>query len=206
MCRRSRRTRLARAGIALLLSVVLSAAGRLQTPGDWLTYPIASAPAELRPAVQRADLVIAGLQEAVLSELVRELARGGPSGAIKSCHLDANAAAARTARNADVAVGRTSDRLRNPGNAPRPWAAPIVERYAGRRAAGIDGFAVDLGDRVGVMRPITQRRLCTNCHGPTDELDPRVRSELQARYPDDRAVGFKEGEVRGWFWVEVPKK
>ena len=26
------------------------------------------------------------------------------------------------------------------------------------------------------------------------------------RYPADRATGFKEGEIRGWFWVEVAKK
>jgi hypothetical protein len=27
---------------------------------------------------------------------------------------------------------------------------------------------------------------------------------LAARYPDDRATGFAPGDLRGWFWVEVP--
>lgn len=36
-------------------------------------------------------------------------------------------------------------------------------------------------------------------------LEPAVRAELRDRYPRDEAVGFTEGEIRGWFWVEVLK-
>jgi len=27
---------------------------------------------------------------------------------------------------------------------------------------------------------------------------------LAAKYPMDQATGFKEGDLRGWFWIEVP--
>jgi hypothetical protein len=37
-------------------------------------------------------------------------------------------------------------------------------------------------------------------------LDRRVRAELDELYPHDRAVGYRTGDLRGWFWVEVPKK
>lgn len=43
------------------------------------------------------------------------------------------------------------------------------------------------------------------CHGPAGKLSPGVRSALEHRYPADRAAGFREGEIRGWYWVEVPK-
>ena len=186
-------------------TMLMTAAVRTQAQ-EWKTYPIAEAPAELRPVIKRGDMAIITLQNAVLSELTREFSRGGPGVAIRSCHLDVTAAAQRIARQEGIAAGRTSSRLRNPLNAPRPWAAPVVQKYAGHRAAGIDGFAVDLGDRVGVMRPILQRTMCSGCHGPADELSPLVRAELQDRYPVDRATGFREGDLRGWFWVEVPKK
>ena len=29
--------------------------------------------------------------------------------------------------------------------------------------------------------------------------------EDDERYPRDRAVGFTNGEIRGWFWVELSK-
>jgi len=56
------------------------------------------------------------------------------------------------------------------------------------------------------MRPIAHRAACSPCHGIETQLTPRVRAELKDRYPKDRAVGFKDGDLRGWLWVEVPKK
>jgi hypothetical protein len=50
------------------------------------------------------------------------------------------------------------------------------------------------------------RQLCAACHGDPDKLDPRVRHELADRYPNDHALNFRTGELRGWFWAEVPKK
>ena len=34
---------------------------------------------------------------------------------------------------------------------------PLVKANAGRQAKSVDGFVVDLGDRVGVLRPIAER-------------------------------------------------
>ena len=144
------------------------------------------------------------MQDAVLRELAHDLAEGGAQMAVKSAHLDSSQVARRLAREG-VTAGRTSDRLRDPSNAPRPWAAAIVRAYAGVRAHDVEGFVVDLGDRLGVLRPIAERPVCDTCHGPQDRLDPAVRSTLAQRYPADRAVGFKTGEIRGWFWLEIPK-
>jgi hypothetical protein len=184
---------------AVCLALALSAP---QTPATWR---IAEAPADLRPAVQQADLLILELQGALLEELTRTLQSRGESGAMRSCHLDAIAVTQRIGRRSGIAIGRTSDRLRNPTNAPRPWAAPLVARFAGARAADVSGYVVDLGDHVGVLKPIATGRMCLGCHGPADRFSPGVRAELKERYPVDRAVGFQEGELRGWFWVELPR-
>jgi hypothetical protein len=168
-------------------------------------WRITEAPAELRPLVSRADVIIATMHDAVLNELTRGLAQGGPELAINACHLDATMITQRVARSEGIAAGRTSDRLRSPTNAPRPWAASLVKEYAGRRARDVDGFVVDLGDRVGVLRPIAERPMCANCHGPADRISPGVRAVLLDRYPADKALGFENNEIRGWFWVEIPK-
>ena len=169
------------------------------------TYPAAEAPAALRPMVQHADLIIVTLQNALLSELHRRLDSVGPAEALEACHLAAIPVEQRSAKYEGVAVGRTSARLRNPANAPPAWASPIVERYAGQPKASVDGFVVDLGDRVGVLRPIREQPICGSCHGPEQALSPGVSARLAKRYPEDRAVGFHDGEIRGWFWVEVPR-
>lgn len=187
--------------------MVLTAPVEVVPARSWSTYPIGQAPPELRLAIQHADRTIISLQTAVLRELKEKLPRDGPVVLMRSCHLWTVAAAYTLERQEGVAAGRTSDRLRNPKNAPRAWAAPIVEQYGGRRAHDVDGFVVDLGDRVGVMRPIVfQQAPCGACHGPVKTLDRRVLAELDELYPADQAVGYRQGDLRGWFWVEVPKK
>lgn len=189
-----------------LLMCLATASTAAQAPPAGATYPIKDAPAALRPAVQRADLIILSIQDAALLELTRLLAEGGPARAVQVCHMSATALINRLAREEGIAAGRTAARLRSPTNAPKPWAAPIVARYADGKAAAVDGFVVDLGSRIGVMRPIAQRPVCSSCHGLEEQLNPRVRDELKDRYPADRATGFKEGDLRGWIWVEVPKE
>ena len=193
-----------RLGLVLLLAgVILTGTPVAQTPPP--SWPIAEAPDELRAVVPRADLIVVSMHDAVLRELTSALARGGPGSAIGFCHLDATYVSQRIGKDAGIAAGRTSDRLRNPTNAPRSWAAPLVKANAGRQAKSVEGFVVDLGSHVGVLRPIAERPVCAGCHGPADKLNPEVLRVLADRYPVDRAVGFRDGEIRGWFWVEMPK-
>jgi hypothetical protein len=173
-----------------------------QSAGTWT---IRQTPPEFRSTVARADLMIAAMHDSVLRELADSLSSVGPEKAINSCHIDSLLMTQRIGREG-VAAGRTSDRLRNPTNAARPWAAEIIRANAGHMARDVDGFVVDLGKTLGVLRPISQRSICANCHGPVDSLKPGVRAAIAERYPADKAVGFRQGEIRGWFWVEIPKQ
>jgi hypothetical protein len=170
------------------------------------TWPASRAPTEIRQYVSRGDLIILSLHDALRRELTAALDQGGPAFAINSCHIDVAGVIQRIARSEGVVAGRTSDRLRNPTNIPAKWAAPLVSANAGRRARDVEGYAVDLGSAVGVLRPIAQQPMCASCHGPADTLDPALRKVLSERYPADKGLGFLEGEIRGWFWVEVPKR
>jgi hypothetical protein len=193
-------------GLSAAVFVALITALHGQPTVSPATWRIRDLPAELRPSVSRADIIIVTMHDALLRELDSGLEKGGPARAIKSCHIDAAWVAQRVGRQEGIAAGRTGDRLRNPLNAPKPWAAPMVAANAGRRAADVDGFAVDLGDRLGVLRPIAQRPSCAACHGRDHQLSTAIREELRDRYPSDRATGFMEGEIRGWYWVEIPKR
>ncbi|OFW03295.1 MAG: hypothetical protein A3H96_19545 [Acidobacteria bacterium RIFCSPLOWO2_02_FULL_67_36] len=167
--------------------------------------PIARAPAAVRPFIQRADAAFTRIRSAHLTELAGTMRANGAAGAIGVCHLSSAAVMDRIRREEQIAVGWTSDRLRNPTSTPPAWAAPIVRQKAGARAASVSGFYVDLGDRVGVLRPMPEVALCAGCHGPADKLSPGVRAVLKDRYPADRAINFKDGEIRGWLWAEIWK-
>jgi hypothetical protein len=121
------------------------------------------------------------------------------------CRDEAPALAAEVGAAQGVVLGRTSHRLRNPANAPRAWAAGLVAQAAARPAAEARTLAVDLGDRLGYLRPVSMGEPCLRCHGPAAELSPGVRAALQGAYPADQATGFAAGDLGGFFWAEVPR-
>ena len=165
---------------------------------------LSEAPDAWKPAVAKAEAAMSGLQSALLARLKDELGKGGAKGALRVCHDEAAAIADKVAREQDIALGRTSHALRSPANAAPAWAAPTVASAAGRKAAAAGLRVFDLGDgRLGVLRPIGFAEPCAACHGARDALAVDVRSALQSLYPQDRAIGFAPGDLRGWMWAEV---
>jgi hypothetical protein len=155
--------------------------------------------------VAKAEQAMNALQQALLTELSAAMKQGGPPAAITVCHDQAVAIAEKVAREQGIALGRTSHRLRNPANAPRPWAKAAVEQSAGAKAAAAQRLVVDLGERVGVLRPIGTADMCLRCHGAPDAVRQQIGTALAASYPQDQATGFAAGDLRGWMWAEVPK-
>jgi hypothetical protein len=108
---------------------------------------------------------------------------------------------AREAGSERAEVGRTSHRLRNPANAPRPWVEPLLAAWvADPKAASPRALQLPSG-AIGYAEPIFTAKMCLACHG--ESLEPAVAAKLAAAYPSDRATGFREGDLRGAFWVEL---
>ena len=185
--------------------LVVLAACRPAPTGEPEIYPEKEAPPELAASVERADAALLVLRTSLLETLTTELSRGGPPGAVDVCRDVAQEITASAAREKGIALGRTSHRLRNPKNAPRNWAREIVESHAGKKAADAQSYVADLGDRVGVLRPIGTIGMCGSCHGGDEALDLLAREKIAAAYPQDQATGFGVGDLRGWMWAEAPK-
>jgi hypothetical protein len=102
-----------------------------------------------------------------------------------------------------VRMGRTSHKTRNPANAPEPWVEPLLAAYLENpedskpRAVYVDASTV------GYVEPIYVMSFCLSCHGPS--IDPALLAEIQSVYPEDRATGFKAQDLRGLFWVTLPR-
>lgn len=123
----------------------------------------------------------------------------GPSGAVAVCKDEAPKIAQQVAREKGVMIGRTSDRLRNPGNVAPPWASAVLaEKPAEPRVV------LNTDGTLGLTLPVRLASNCIVCHGAPEQIDPATRAALQAAYPQDRATGYREGDIRGWFWIEVP--
>jgi uncharacterized protein (TIGR01244 family) len=130
----------------------------------------------------------------------------GPVGAIAVCKEQAPEIAREVGEEQGVRIGRTSERLRNPANAAPAWASSlIVENWVDASGFPSARFAASRDGSFGAVLPIKMAANCLACHGEVEAMQPRVREALAAAYPHDRATGYEEGELRGWFWIQVPK-
>ncbi|MFA5939974.1 MAG: DUF3365 domain-containing protein [Sinimarinibacterium sp.] len=177
--------------LALLLSVScgVAAAGEQQTE-------------DARLIESRA--LVATLGSELRDALTGAIKSDGPARAISVCQFEAPAIAARIGR-ADVRVGRTALRVRNPGNAADVDQRRILSDFERRLAAGeapdgIEQFDQTYKGGARYMKAIVTQPMCVTCHGPT--LAPEVATVIKSRYPDDEAVGFTPGSLRGAFVVE----
>lgn len=162
-------------------------------------------------SVARARAAAGALGPDLMGLLLGTLERSGPEAALAVC---ADSAQLRTARHSTdgVVIRRIGTRVRNPLNTPDSTEARIlaylgVEHAAGRMPTEYQEVVRnDAGDgwELRYMRPILLQPPCTACHGAADDLAPGVRALIAARYPDDRAVGYAAGDLRGAISVRVP--
>jgi Protein of unknown function (DUF3365) len=176
--------------MALLLSLFVLLAGCDRSKIDEAKWKAAGAEAVLPLKKSLKQALVAGLEK-------------GPVEAISACGVEAPRLA-EAASKGGVKVGRASQKLRNPGNAPKPWMEPFLAIYEtdpDRREPGV--VLID-EQTVGYVEPIFVEPLCVTCHGA--ELAPDLRAKLDELYPDDRATGYAAGDLRGVFWAELPRQ
>jgi hypothetical protein len=174
---------------------------------------IADAPApavseqESAAEIQRARTAIGTFAAALKSELVSAMQQGGPLNAIEVCNTRAVAIREQVSGDQGLLLSRVSLRNRNPDNSPLGWQQPVLESFNQNREAGANPDELDWSEIVVIdgrrqfryMKAIPTGGLCLQCHG--QNLAPDVSEVLSALYPEDKATGYSEGEIRGAFVV-----
>ena len=160
------------------------------------------------PSQQQLELEAQALatefQANLKAALISGMSTGGPLKAIPVCRTDAPKISQQLSEG-DWTVARTSLKVRNPDNTPNPWQREQLEAMVQGLAAGDKPAELtvseirsgDDGNHFYYMQPIITGKLCLECHG--SQLSPDVQDALNKYYPEDQAVGFAEGELRGAF-------
>jgi len=190
---------------AIVLAVLLTAAGAACSGGSGRGD---TPPAADSTSIARARTAADSLGPDLMGMLLGELERGGPESAVAVC---ADSAQVRTARHSrdGLTIRRVGTRVRNRRNAPDSIETRVLAYMQGELDAGRPlkevvevGRTVD-GWELRLMRPIALLDRCTACHGNAEQIAPAARALITARYPEDRAVGYAPGELRGAISVRV---
>ena len=143
-------------------------------------------------------------------ELLAAMKSGGPVAAVEVCRVKAPRIATDTATGTPWKIARTALKVRNPQNAPDPWETAKLDEFRKRLASGEEMAALETFEVVEkdgrptfrYMKAIGTTSPCLNCHGAS--LKPEIAAKVKELYPEDQAVGFAAGQLRGAFTLSRP--
>jgi len=173
---------------------------------------VASANAQEPAWVGEARKVAGSVPPKLLAVLTEEIGKNGPEGAILVCRDKAPQLAKAASDETGWSVRRVSLRNRNPRAVPDGWERAALEDFDRRAASGESATTLEKAEIVTeggkqsyrYMRALPTQPLCLNCHGSPEQLTPAVLEKLKALYPDDKAVGYRPGDIRGAITIRKP--
>ncbi|MBI5330113.1 MAG: DUF3365 domain-containing protein [Betaproteobacteria bacterium] len=153
-----------------------------------------------------------GLIQTLGGELKAALTAGGPAEAISVCKARAPQIAAAAAQKSGMQIKRVSPRNRNPKAVPDAWESEALAALEKRLAAGekpetLDTYAVvdtPDGKAFRYAKALVTQPVCVTCHGPAETLAEGIKAKLAVEYPNDKAVGYVPGMIRGVLSMKKP--
>ena len=134
--------------------------------------------------------------QTLLSNVSREMQKGGPANAIDFCHLNATSLTDSLSKIHVATISRIAEKNRNPENLASAFEVSIMnELFAENRNDTViksDGqFIYYKNIKLGMPT-------CLKCHGDVvSEIGDSTYALIQDRYPNDKATYFKMGDLRG---------
>jgi len=138
--------------------------------------------------------------------------KGGPVGATNFCSQKAKSITEDVNKKLKngVSIKRISLKPRNPKNMANENEKAILTTLEALQENNVvlpKMLVQKLDDKhIRVYKPITLKPMCVICHGSEDKLDKKAYEAIKEKYPNDKAIGYKVGDLRGAFVVDIVKK
>ena len=154
---------------------------------------------------------IAALSFATLSQrLQKAIQEGGIPNAIQYCNLAAHPITDSLSNAHQATIRRTSLKYRNASNQPTELEQTVLEEYAKNMEQGLplQPILKQIGQQEKFFfAPILIQEPCLNCHGKLSENIVESNYQLLKNlYPEDKAIGYNKGELRGIWSIQFLDK
>ena len=158
---------------------------------------------------QEANERIAEFSQTLKGQLQAAIKQGGLPNAVSVCKSVAPAITAQNSKQGWT-LARTSLRVRNSDNTPDAWELAQLQKFEAIQSSGqssVDKLIVASeyivnGDNTEFryMKAIPTQELCLGCHG--SNINPELSALINTTYPDDKAINFALGDIRGAFSLQ----
>lgn len=148
--------------------------------------------------------------KSVLGEnLMEAITKYGSDGAVQFCNTRAIPLTDSMARVYNSTIRRVSDKPRNLNNFATESELNFINEQREKLARG-EKAVPHVFERDGMMTgyyPILTNNMCLQCHGKKEvDINTATINKINEFYPDDKATGYSENEIRGIFVVEMARK
>lgn len=175
--------------------------------------PDAGDKADIQARVAAAKQTTAEFIQQLGGTMKKEMQAGGPVAAMKVCQDAAPRIANKISLEKGWKVTRVGTRVRNPMlGLPDAWEQKVLNTFEKRAAKGekfkdmayFEVVEEPAGKSLRFMKAIGVAQQCLVCHGPSEQINEPIRSQLEKLYPHDRALGYKVGDLRGAVSIKQP--
>jgi hypothetical protein len=147
------------------------------------------------------DSISLRAQSKLVTHLMSAINSGGYASAVKYCSLEAGNIM-DTVSTEFFTVSRISDRNRNPNNAA---SASEKELFKSFERGTLDTLIVANDETIYYKSIRIGMDVCLKCHGTAEEIDKYALERINKTYPNDKAIGYSNAELRG-VWKVVFNK
>ncbi|PKP13267.1 MAG: hypothetical protein CVU08_06270 [Bacteroidetes bacterium HGW-Bacteroidetes-3] len=147
--------------------------------------------------------------KALSEKLTAQMKMGGTAQAIPFCNIEAMPLTQEMSEKYRVNIKRTSNKLRNQKNKPTERELEIINNYHKliSEKKGINPIVeINNNNNRHFYAPIVVKANCLVCHGKVGEfVTVKTDSIIKSLYPNDKAIGYNEGDLRGIWSIEFKK-
>ena len=121
---------------------------------------------------------------------------------INFCNENAMELTDSISKKYNVKIKRTSHKFRNEKNAPNTDEMSVIKNYLAIQEDNNKQMTpLIMKDDEGFVHfyaPIKIKQECLKCHGVLKkDINADIYKIIKQKYPNDKAIGFREGELRG---------
>jgi len=132
----------------------------------------------------------------------------GTEGALEFCNTRAYPLTDSMALASNTKIKRVSDKTRNPKNVANAMELEYIKLAKNALSKGEKPTPQvrEIEGKMLVYVPITTNKMCMQCHGDKNtDISKKTLEKISELYPEDKAIGYKENELRGIWVIKMDK-
>lgn len=157
------------------------------------------------PQLKEMRSTAAEFMKELKSILIKEIQQGGISSAVSVCSDTAQLLTNNFGLQRGVFVRRVSFNNRSENNFPDEYEKHILNKFQEmykndkltETSENIEIIFEDDAAHLRYLKPIFIQAECLNCHGGESDVQQETKDLIAKRYPNDKAINYQLGDLRG---------